>query len=385
MRIRRTLLLVGVAAVAIAGGTAGAVMWRSTTAAASKPPATADAAASPRPARVQAVAFRTETRRMTLAGVVTPRIETNLGFRVAGKIVAREVDVGARVSTGQVLARLDPNDLGLARDNAAAALVAAEAEDARARADLERYAGLRGSAAFVAQTYDQRLSTANAAKARLDQARAQLATAENNLGYAALVADAAGVVTGLSMEVGQVVSAGQQVARLARTEELEILVNIPEQRLGFVSEATDVAFELWAQPGASFKARLRELAPAADPATRTYAARFALLERPPVTALGMTATLALERRSDERVAELPITAIFQQGAAPAVWVVDPATGAVALRPVTILRWRDDTALIAAGVSDGELVVTAGVHKLDAGQRVTPRPAGTSLARNQAGG
>jgi RND family efflux transporter MFP subunit len=323
---------------------------------------------------------------MTLAGIVAPRIETNLGFRVGGKIVARAVDVGARVVAGQVLARLDPDDLRLARDNAAAALMAADAEAARSRADLERYAGLRRTVAFVPQTYDQRLSAANAAQARLDQARAQLATADNNLGYAALVADAPGVVTGLSMEVGQVVAAGQTVARLARTKELEILVNIPEQRLGFATEANDVTFELWAQPGRSFRARLRELAPAADPATRTYAARFSLIERPAIAALGMTATLALERRSDAKVAELPLTAIFQKGTAPAVWVVDRATGAVALRPVTVLRWRDDTAVISAGLSDGELVVTAGVHKLDAGQRVTPRPAAnTSLAARPAEG
>ncbi len=382
MRNKRTFLVVGAAALAIAGGTAGTMIWRSATAA--KAPAAADA--QPRPARVQEVAFRSEVRRMTLAGIVAPRIETNLGFRVAGKIISREVDVGARVTAGQVLARLDPNDLKLARDNAAAAVIAAEAEEARARADLERYAGLRGSTAFVPQMYDQRLSTANAAKARLDQARAQLATAGNNLGYAVLVADASGVVTGLSMEVGQVVSAGQQVARLARTDELEILVNIPEQRLGFVAESRDVTFELWAQPGRTFKAGLRELSPAADPATRTYAARFGLVERPPVTALGMTATLILERPSSEKVAELPITAIFQQGSTPAVWVVDRTSGAVSLRPVTILRWRDDAAVISAGLSDGDLVVTAGVHKLDAGQRVTPRPAAnTSLATRQGDG
>jgi len=384
MRNRRTLLALGTAVVVLAGGAAGAVMWRSAPSA--KAPAAVTAPEPPRPARVQEVSLQAIVQRMTLAGVVAPRIETNLGFRVAGKIVAREVDVGARVVAGQVLARLDPNDLKLARDNAAAALVATEAEEARARADLERYAGLRGSAAYVAQTYDQRLSTANAAKARLDQARAQLATAENNLGYADLVADAPGVITGLTMEVGQVVSAGQQVTRLARTEELEILVNIPEQRLGFVSEAKDVAFDLWAQPGRTFKARLRELAPAADPATRTYAARFSLIERPPVAALGMTASLIIERRSDEKVAELPMTAIFQQGPAPAVWVVDRASGTVSLRPITVLRWRDDTAVISAGLSDGDLVVTAGVHKLNPGQRVTPRPAvNTSLATRSADG
>jgi RND family efflux transporter MFP subunit len=375
VRSKGTLLLAGTATMIIAAGTAGYLVRHPATAA--RPTITAE---TPRPARVQAVALRHEVRRLTLAGVVAPRVETNMAFRVAGKIIGREVDVGVRVTAGQVLARLDPADLKLARDNAAAGLMAAEAEDARARADLDRYAGLRGSAAFVPQTYDQRRSTANAARARLDQARAQLSTADNNLAYGALVADSPGVVTGLTMEVGQVVSAGQQVLKLARTDALEIAVNVPEQKLGFITEANDVTFELWAVPGRTFKARLRELAPAADPATRTYAARFTLLERPAVMALGMTANLSIERRSDERVAELPITAIFQRGTTPAVWVVDGATGTVALRDVTIGRWRDDTAIVTAGVNDGDVVVTAGVHKLDAGQRVVPRRADGASTR-----
>ncbi|HJQ60165.1 MAG TPA: efflux RND transporter periplasmic adaptor subunit [Vineibacter sp.] len=370
MRGTRALLVLGGVALIVAGGAVGAMAWRSATPA--KTVATAEA--QPRPARVQEVSFRAETRQMTLAGVVAPRVEASLGFRVAGKIISREVDIGARVTEGQVLARLDPADFRLARDNAQAAVIAAEADEAHAQADLERYAGLRGSAAYVPQVHDQRLSAANMAKARLDQARAQLASAQNNLDYTTLVATASGVVTGLTMEAGQVVAAGQSVARVARTDELEILVNVPEQRLAFIAEATDIAFELWAQPGRSFKARLRELAPAADPTTRTYAARFTLIERPAVAALGMTATLTVAHRSNATVAELPLTAIFQQGATPAVWLVDRATGAVTLRPVTIVRWRDDAAVISAGLADGDLVVTAGVHKLEAGQRVTPRPA-----------
>ncbi|MCW5746959.1 MAG: efflux RND transporter periplasmic adaptor subunit [Alphaproteobacteria bacterium] len=382
MRNKRIAVALSIAVLASAGAAGGMMAWKSATAV--RTPVVAEA--PPRPARVQEVTFRPETRRMSLAGVVVPRIETNLGFRVSGKIISREVDLGARVKAGQVLARLDPSDLTLARDNAAAAVVAAEAEEARARADLDRYAGLQGTAAFVPQVHDQRLSAANTAKARLDQARAQLATAENNLGYSALVADAPGVVTGLTMEVGQVVAAGQNVARVARTDELEILVNVPEQRLSFAADTSDVSFELWAQPDQRFRARLRELAPAADPTTRTYAARYTLVDRPPLVALGMTATLSIERRSGESVAELPLTAIFQQGTAPAVWLVDRATGAVTLRPVTVQRWRDDTAVISAGVANGDLVVTAGVHKLAAGQRVSPRPTtSTSLATRAADG
>jgi RND family efflux transporter MFP subunit len=219
---------------------------------------------------------------------------------------------------------------------------------------------------------DQRQSLANAAQARLEQAQAQLDTAANNLGYTTLAADSDGIVTALMIEVGQVVSAGQQVAKIARLDELEIRVDVPEQRLALLNGAERVTYELWSEAGAVRGAKLRELAPMADAMTRTYAARFTITERPALIAMGMTATLNLERGSPEQVAEVPLTAIFQQGTGPAVWVVDKGSGAVALRPVVVARWRDDTALIASGLSAGELVVTLGVHKLEAGQRVKPQ-------------
>lgn len=324
-----------------------------------------------RPARVLEIAYARQAQSLVLAGTVVPRIESTLGFRVAGKLVQRAVDVGAAVKPGDLIAQLDPSDYRLAVDNARAALASAEADHARARADHDRYLALRGGAAFTQQTLDQRQSLSATAQARVDQARSQLASAENNLAYADLRADVAGIVTAVQAEVGQVLPQGQGVVRVARMDELEILVGVPEHRLKVVRESAAAGFELWSDPDKRYAARLRELSPSADPTSRTYPARFSIVDPPEFIGLGMTATLSFERADATPVAEVPLAAIFQQGTRPAVWVVDKATGAVELRPVVIARWRNDTAAILSGVKDGELIATAGVHKLEAGQKVKP--------------
>ncbi len=323
-----------------------------------------------RPARVAEIDFRPHMHSLMLAGTVVPRIETTLGFRVAGKVTSREVDVGATVKPGQLIARIDPDDYQLAVDNARAALASAEADYARAKADLERYQALRGSAAFMTQTLDTRQSVSSTSYAKVEQAKAQLATAENNLAYTELHADAAGVITAQQAEVGQVLAQGQGMVKLARTDELEILVGVPEHRLKVVRDAGQVSFELWSDAGHLFRAKLRELSPSADPMTRTYAARFTIIEPPPFIGIGMTASLTLSRPDPAPLAEVPLSAIFQQGTEPAIWVVYK-TGTVSLHPVTISRWRDETALIASGVKDGDIIATAGVHKLEPGQKVKP--------------
>ncbi|MEI7871776.1 MAG: efflux RND transporter periplasmic adaptor subunit [Alphaproteobacteria bacterium] len=324
-----------------------------------------------RPARVLEIAYRRQAQALVLAGTVVPRIESTLGFRVSGKIVQRSVDVGATVKPGDLIAQLDPSDYRLAVDNARAALASADADQVRAKADYERYQGLRGGAAFTQQTLEQRQMLAATTLARADQARSQLASAENNLAYTELRADTAGIVTAVQAEVGQVMSLGQGVVRVARTNELEIVVGVPEHRLKVVRDTTAASFELWSDPGRKYTAKLRELSPSADPITRTYAARFSIVNPPEFIGLGMTATLGFDRPDAQLVAEVPLAAIFQRGTQPAVWVVDKASGAVELRAVTIARWRDDTAAIASGVKDGELIATAGVHKLEAGQKVKP--------------
>ncbi len=362
---RVKFVLVGIVATAVVGA-AGAFTWNAN---ASRPQLVVEPVL--RPARVAEIQYRPHMHSLLLAGTVVPRIETVLGFRVAGKVTAREVDVGSVVAPGQLIARIDPADYRLAVDNARAALVSADADYARAKADLERYQALRGGAAFMSQTLDQRQSLASTALAHVDQAKSQLATAENNLAYTELKADAAGVITAVQAEVGQVLAQGQGMVKLARSEELEILVGVPEHRLKTVREARQVTFELWSEAGHRYAAKLRELSPSADPMTRTYPARFTVIDPPAFIGLGMTASLMLSRPEPGVLAEVPLSAIFQQGTRPAVWVVDKTSGAVELRPVTIARWRDETALIASGVKDGEIVATAGVHKLESGQKVKP--------------
>lgn len=350
--------------VAAAGGFA-AVSWQANAsrAVASEPVV--------RPAKVMEIAYQRRNQSLVLAGTVVPRIESTLGFRVAGKIVARTVDVGTVVKAGDLIAQLDPADFRLAVDNARAALASADADYTRAKADHERYLNLRGSAAFTPQTLEQRQSLSSTALARVDQAKSQLASAENNLAYTDLRSDAAGVVTAVQAEVGQVVTPGLGVVRVARTDALEILVGVPEHRLKAVREASAAGFELWSDPGRKHAAKLRELSPSADPTTRTYPARFSVIDPPEFIGLGMTASLSFDRPDATPVAEVPLAAIFQRGTQPAVWVVDRDSGTVELRPVTIARWRDDTAAITSGVKDGEIIATAGVHKLEAGQKVKP--------------
>ncbi len=361
------LLVISLSAIAVISVATAAWAWRSN----ARHMATA-AEPSVRPARVMEISYHLRGRSVAMAGTVVPRIESTLGFRVAGKIVERLVDVGAQVQPGQVIARLDPADYRLAVDNAHAALVSAEADGQRAKSDHERYQALRTSAAYMAQTAELRQSAAATAQARVEQARSQLASAENNLRYTELHADVAGVVTAVVAEVGQVMAQGQGVVKVARTDELEILVGVPENRLASMRQVPGATFELWSEKGKKYAAKLRELSPSADPVTRTYPARFTVLEKPDFIGLGMTATLTFERTDLEPVANVPLSAIFQHGTQPAVWVVDRSTGEVALRDVVIARWRDDTAAIVSGVKEGEWIATAGVHKLEPGQKVKPQ-------------
>lgn len=321
-----------------------------------------------RPVRAATVHYADQTSGLILSATIVPRFEPQLGFQVGGRIAERLVDVGAQVTAGQVLARLDPENVEAQLRNARAGLAAAEAELTRTRADLARSQALRGSPAFIKASHDQRLAAAAAAQAHADQARAQITLAENQRAYAVLTAPADGVVSAVLAEAGQVVSAGQAVLRLAQSGEKELLAYIPEHRLAEATPALTVSATLWGG-GETLSARLRERAPLADPTTRTYAARFTILAPPADLALGRTATVRSLNPAGAKLAKLPPGALFQDGRQPAVWQVNPADGSLKLLPVTVAAWRDDGVLISGGVADGAMIVTAGVHKLDAAQRV----------------
>lgn len=303
-------------------------------------------------------------------GEVRARHEADLAFRVGGKIAARLVDAGAEVKPGTPLARLDPTDLQLALQAAQAQVAAAESEFATARAERERYADLV-SKRFVSQAaFDAKDNLFKSSQARLEQVKAQAAVSGNQAGYGTLTADQPGVVTSILADVGQVVSAGQAVLRFARPEEKEVAIAVPEGRLAELKAAKELRVGFWAQPDLQVKGELRELSPAADAATRTYAARIRLIAPPPSVTLGMTAQVAIGNPAGEAPLVVPLPAVVDLGQGPAVWVIKD--NKAQRRPVQVSQFREDGAVIASGLQAGELVVVAGALKLVPDQAVTPQ-------------
>ncbi len=245
-----------------------------------------------RPVRVVKIGAAEAKRVFELPGEVRARYETRLGFRVGGKIVERFVEVGSRVKPGDPLARLDVADLALAAASAKAQVASLQAERDLAASELKRYRDLREKNFISQAEYDRRASALATAQARLEALHAQHRQAANQAGYALLAADSAGVIVGLEAEAGQVVAAGQTVVRLARAGELEVQIAVPESEREFVERATGFDVTLNARPGRSWRGKLRELSPAADPATRTYAARVTVLEPGAEVELGMSARVA---------------------------------------------------------------------------------------------
>lgn len=304
----------------------------------------------------------TDAAQRSYSGEVRARIETTLGFRIAGKIVERRVDVGQAVKAGQVLARLDPTD-------AALQVTQAEAQRALAAADVARYRDLKAKNYISASALDARETAFKAAEA-------QAALARNQASYTTLVADRSGVIGQVLAEPGQVVSVGQAVFRLAPDGEREIAVALPESEVsGFkLGQAAEVSF--WAAQGANGKpltGRLREISPVADPVTRTYAARVSLKDADPLLPLGMSANVRFPTGAPGATRLMvPLTAIFQKGNQPAVWKVG-ADHTVSLQAVSIAAYTDGGALVVDGLAGGEQIVAAGVNLLTAGEKLRIAP------------
>lgn len=305
----------------------------------------------------------------SFAGEVRARSESALGFRVGGKIVERLVEVGAVVKIGTPLARIDARDLQLNSASVRSQLAAAQADVVQAQADYTRYNDLYQKKFVSGADIDKRKATLDVAQARLDQAKAQLNVADNQSTYAVLAADRAGVITAVEAEAGQVVAAGQTVVRLARDAEKEIAIAVPENRLPELQAAHKIDVTLWAAPDKRYTGKVREISPGADAVTRTYAARIAVADADVQMRLGMTANVLLHRAGAGNAVVLPLTALYQQGANTALWMVDPKTRTVKLMPVTVGAFREDAVTIVSGVNAGDVVVTAGVHKLTQGQKV----------------
>jgi RND family efflux transporter, MFP subunit len=330
-----------------------------------------------RPVRISTVTPQAFESRSSYTGEVRARYETNLAFRIGGKLVARYVEIGSEVKKGALPARLDPEDTRLQIQNARAQLNAAQANFNQAQTELNRYRKLFDSKVVSQAELDRRQNTYNTAEAQLESVRSQLRVAQNQLDYTELHADADGVITAISAEAGQVVASGQTVMKLARPEEKEVVFNVAENRLDELRQATSIALSLWAQPEKEYAGVVREIAPGADPATRTYAVKVTVQTPPAMMRLGMTSTVSIVRRADASMVALPLAALYQQGDQPAVWVYTAEAGAsqgkVELRPVKVAAYIEKAVLVADGLKAGEKVVTAGVHKLIPGQVVRLLP------------
>jgi membrane fusion protein, multidrug efflux system len=304
------------------------------------------------------------------AGEVRPRVESKLGFRVAGKITQRQVELGQRVKAGQVLARLDPRDYQLAADAARAQVAAASTNRDLAAADFKRYSLLKDQNFISGAELERRETALKAAQAQLDQAKAQLAAQGNQAGYANLVADVSGVVTAVEAEAGQVVTAGMTVVRIAQDGAREVVFSVPEDQVAAIRPGSDVTVRVWTN-ASTLDGKVREVAASADPVTRTYPVKVSLDPRsaPP---LGSTVHVFpnTSGRAGTPAIKLPTSALRQEGQGTAVWVLDKSNMTVRSQPVQIATADGNEAVIAGGLQPGMLVVTAGVHVLSPGQKVT---------------
>src|SRR5436305_5704702 len=307
------------------------------------------------------------------AAEVRARTESPLGFRVGGKLVRRLVDAGSVVKAGQVLAQLDPQDLRLGQDVARAALVAAQANHDQALADVKRYEDLRDQGFISSADLERRDTTLKAAHAQLDQAKAQASVQGNQAAYAALVADASGVITGVDAEPGMVVTAGPPVVRLAHDGPRDVVFSVPEDKVTLVKALAEqpgrFKVRLWGG-GEPLPATIREIAAAADPVTRTFTIKADISSAASAQVrLGQTATMLVEMPKTVGVSKLPLSALKEEQGRTVVWTVDKGSMTVKTQPVVLAGADGNDAVISGGLAPGQVVVTAGVHVLTPGQKV----------------
>lgn len=308
-------------------------------------------------------------------GTVHARVEADLSFRIPGKIAARKVELGTRVKPGMVLATLDPQDARLNLDAAQAAVAAAEADFWLSSEEEKRYADLKARGHVGQSMLDQRVNANRLAKARLEQARSQLDLARNQSRYTQLTADVDGVVTQVIGEPGNVVTAGQPVLRIAADGEREVRVAVPEGRVETLRNAPQLVVEIFTQPGSRYAAKVRDISPQADRATRTHEARVTVLQPDDKVQLGSTATVMLADADTGKTFRVPATALgaLDQKHA-AVWTVvasDNGGHTVKSVPVQVVQYLDGTVVVAGSISAQQRLVTAGVHLLVEGMAVQP--------------
>jgi multidrug efflux system membrane fusion protein len=331
---------------------------------ASAPPAPRPVVALPAQADGHAAA-------QTLPGEIQPRYATPLSFRIAGKLVERRVRLGDTVKTGQIVARLDPSDVAKNAASTEAQLDAAQHRLTFAKQQFDRDRAQANENLIATAQLEQTEDAYASALAQRDQAQQQAALAKNQLQYATLVADHAGVITAEQADTGQNVSAGQPVYQLAWSGDVDVVSDVPEAALASIAPGAAATVTLPSLPGRRFAAKVREIAPAADPQSRTYRVKLSLGQPDASVRLGMTADVAFDGAPPAGAAAtitLPATALFHDGTAPAVWVVR-GNDTLELRRVGIARYGERTVTVSRGVAPGERVVLQGVHTVSAGEKV----------------
>ncbi len=323
-----------------------------------------------RSVKVMTVGLDTFQSGYEFAGEVRARVESRLGFRVAGKITKRQAEVGQRVKVGQLLAQIDPQDYKLAAEAARAQVAVAQTNRDLAAADFKRYATLKDQNFISGAELERRDTTLKAAQAQLEQAQAQLRSQGNQAGYANLVADVAGIVTAVEAEPGQVVTAGAPVVRIAQDGPRDVVFSVPEDKVADLKTGSAVSVRVWSE-NETLSGTVREVAASADPVTRTFPVKVALAAdvAPPLGATVYATPKALSHAGTQ-VIKLPTSALRQDGKTTAVWVLDKASMTVKSQPIQIATADGNQAVVAGGLAPGMLVVSAGVHVLSPGQKVT---------------
>lgn len=332
-------------------------------------------APAPRPVRVVTVEKGVGGQVASFTGDVQAQDEAALAFRVSGRMIERSANVGDVVKAGQVVARLDPQNALNARRSAQAALAAAESQLVTAANTFERQEQLLRNGFTTQANHDAARTALQAAQSGVDNAEAQLKIAQDNVSYTELVADAAGTVTARGGEPGEVVQAGQMILQLARQGGRDAVFDVPANVLRAAPADPVITVALSDDPSVTATGRVREVAPQADPVTRTFRVRVGLDNPPAAMRLGSTVVGRVELGTDAAI-ELPASALTAVNDRPAVWVVDPATGTVALRNIELRRFSPASISVETGLSPGEVVVTAGVQALHPGQKVRLLGAGS---------
>jgi len=326
-----------------------------------------------RPALVMIVGKADSQQGMALVGEVKSRFESNQGFRIDGKIIERKVDVGAMVKKGQVIARLDSSDANLNRASASADVLAAEANYSLAKAEVERQRILYEKKFISASALDLKEAELKTSAAKVSQVKAQAAILSNQSRYTSLLADREGVVTQITAEPGQVVKAGATIVQIVDTKQIEVLVAVPESRMKEFKVGSAVTIRLWADREKIYQGRVREIAPAANSATRAFDIRVTIVNADAAVKLGMTAGVRFakdEQSSIQPLFKVPSSALTQINGKKMVWVIDK-TGAAYPREVQAGQFTEQGVLISSGLKAGEMVAIAGVHTLITGQKVKP--------------